>query len=479
MKTRFGILGLGLLLVVSACAATGMTIPDAKQLPDNQPVTLSGNVVTYATTDFFYIEEDSRCMGVRVERPAHGLTVGMRADVPGDTKTNSDGERYILASSAAHSGDGEITPVGMNNRAVGGADWQVVGTGGQRGVTAGVGLNNIGLLVRAWGRYHQVDATAFTLDDGSGLNIKCTVKPGVLLSPGWQYVAVIGVSSLFYESTAYFPVILVRDIQVIAINYPGQMIYIPAGSFDMGTPDSYTASHNSVEHPQHSVALSGYYIGRYEVTRGEYRAFVNAGGYSTRSYWSADGWSWKLSSGRTEPNYWPAPENWGNPPGPFTQTDNHPVVGVSYYEAEAFCNWAGGHLPTEAQWERAARWNSTTNHANVYPWGDTWDQQRCNNSNDSLYPGSQTAPVGSYYSYSSPSGCQDMAGNVWEWCKDWYDTTYYSTSPPSDPQGPASGSHRVQRGSAWGGNDYSSRCACRVSDDPYNGWNNYGFRLAR
>ena len=259
-----------------------------------------------------------------------------------------------------------------------------------------------------------------------------------------------------------------------------EMIYIPAGSFLMGNSNvgNDAVYHYAEELPQHSVSLAAYYIGKYEVTRGEYRAFITAGGYSNSSYWSSAGWTWKGS--KTQPQiYWVDPVNWGSPPGSFSQGDSRPVVGVTYYEAEAFCNWAGGHLPTEAQWERAARWTGT--HPNVYPWGDTWDVQKCNNWSDSLYPGYQTSPVGSYSSYGSPSGCQDMAGNVWEWCKDWYGETYYSTSPSIDPQGPASGSYRVLRGGSWlsyhpGG---SGRCACRGTAHPRDYDSDLGFRLAR
>ncbi len=209
--------------------------------------------------------------------------------------------------------------------------------------------------------------------------------------------------------------------------YIGEMIYIPAGSFLMGNSGVGDDAIYSLawEFPQHSVTLSGYYIGKYEVTRGEYAEFMNAGGYSTRSYWSTDGWSWKVSNNATQPCDWAAVQNWGSP-GSFTQTDSSPVVGVTYYEAEAFCNWAGGHLPTEAQWEKAARW--TGSHPNVYPWGDTWDAEKCNNWYDTLYPGNQTSPVGSYPSGASPYGCMDMAGNVWEWCQDWFGGTYYSTA---------------------------------------------------
>lgn len=272
--------------------------------------------------------------------------------------------------------------------------------------------------------------------------------------------------------------------------YAGQMIYIPAGSFLMGNSnvgaDATYRSSCPNELPQHSVSLSAYYIGKYEVTRGEYRAFMNAGGYTNSSYWSSAGWSWKVSNSRTEPSYWAAAQDWYGGQ-PFTQTDNHPVVGVSYYEAEAFCNWAGGHLPTEAQWERAARWNTTTSHPNVYPWGDTWNQEYCNNYYDSNpagggYQRCQTAPVGSYSAYGSPSGCQDMAGNVWEWCKDWYGSTYYSTSPSSDPPGQSSGSYRVLRGGSWG-NDayYYYRCGYRYFNYSGPSGSDYysGFRLAR
>jgi len=256
--------------------------------------------------------------------------------------------------------------------------------------------------------------------------------------------------------------------------YPGQMIYIPAGSFLMGNNGHEPYSYSN-ELPQHSVTLSAYSIGKYEVTRGEYRAFMNAGGYSHQAWWSSAGWTWKGS--KTQPQaYWADPVNWGTPPGQFTQGDNRPVVCVTYYEAEAFCNWAGGHLPTEAQWERAARWNASTSHPNVYPWGDTWNQEYCNNWYDTLYPGYQTAPVGSYSSHGSPSGCQDMAGNVWEWCQDWY-KSYPGSSNPFD----YTNSYRVLRGGGWGGNVDGCRCACRVDLGLYpNDCSiSVGFRLAR
>ncbi len=486
MKLAILMAVLGLLIAVSACAAAGMTISDAKQSADNSSISLTGKVVTYATTDSFYIEEDNRSMGIMVRMTAHGLTVGMRADVVGTMKTKTNRERYILATSAvqtaAPNSTGTISPVGMNNYAIGGTDWNVIGTGGQKGTTSSIGLNNVGLLVNTWGAYQQVNATTFTVDDGAGLNIQCTVPTGTFLYSGWQYVAVTGISSMFtYNSSIYPPNLLVRDI--VVCGGPGTMIYIPAGSFLMGNSgvgDDATYS-ESDEFPQHSVTLAGYYIGKFDVTRGEYAQFINAGGYSNPAYWSSDGWNWVVSNNATQPQQWAASQNWEN--WSFTQTDSYPVVGVTYYEAEAFCNWAGGHLPTEAQWEMAARWTGT--HPNVYPWGDTWDAENCNNPYDHNsagggYEASQTSPVGSYPSGASPCGCMDMAGNVWEWCKDWYGSTYYSTSPSSDPQGPANGSYRVLRGGSWKNNVIYDRCACRNSDaGPGSCEWNYGFRLAR
>ncbi len=312
---------------------------------------------------------------------------------------------------------------------------------------------------------------------------KVTSASPVKISDGLKEIKVIGLTALVDDyvvvtgdwSDGALTVNGPVDLYFGSLRIP--MSWIPAGSFDMGTPESYTESHNDNEHPQHSVSLSAYCISKNEITRGQYRQFIIDGGYTNSSYWSIVGWSWKESNNLTEPSNWNESANWGSPPGTFIQSEDHPVVGVSYYEAEAFCNWAGGHLPTEAQWERAASW--TGSYANIYPWGDTWDVQKCNNLDDTIFLGFQTSPVGSYSGYPSPSGCQDMAGNVWEWCSDWHGSDYYATSPPNDPQGPASGSYRVLRGGGWNTNDSSSRCANRGFTIPDIYGNNYGFRLAR
>ncbi len=255
--------------------------------------------------------------------------------------------------------------------------------------------------------------------------------------------------------------------------YTSQMIYIPAGSFLMGNSGvGDDADYDYYwELPQHSVYLDGYYIGKYDVTRGDYRQFINAGGYFNQAYWSSGGWDWVLEYGATQPYYWAAVQNWGT--GNFTQTDSYPVVGVTYYEAEAFCNWAGGHLPTEAQWEKAARWDG---HPRIYPWGDTWNAGNLNWGQN----GYQTSAVGAYPAGASPYGLMDMAGDVWQWCQDWFISYPGCTSPFN-----YTGSYRVLRGGGWDYliSYYYYRCAYRDGlygpNNYFYGYVGFGFRLAR
>jgi len=232
MTNVFAVKRLFIILCLYICAlpvrAADISISAAKLLPDSTTtsISLSSKVVTYAASDFFYVEEDSRNMGIRVEKVAHGLTVGVRADVAGIMKTNASRERYIQASSAVHNGEGDIAPLGINNYTLGGADWRVSGTAGQRGTTGSAGLNNIALLVKTWGQYQQIDATTFTIDDGSGLSVKCTVPPGTFLNSGWHHVGVTGINSVYkFNNAIYPPVILVSDIQVLepleTVSVPG------------------------------------------------------------------------------------------------------------------------------------------------------------------------------------------------------------------------------------------------------------------
>ncbi len=173
------------------------TINGAKSGPDGRGADLSGVVVTATFDGFFYVEADDRSCGIRVEKAAHGLAVGDRVDVVGTVQTNSDEERYIAATMITNAGTGVLDPVAMTNVCVGGGDWHYnpVSGVGQQGVTGGLGLNNIGLLVRTCGAFAYVNAETVTIDDGSGVAVKCVVPAGVVIDPEWDYVTVTGISS--------------------------------------------------------------------------------------------------------------------------------------------------------------------------------------------------------------------------------------------------------------------------------------------
>jgi len=211
------------------------------------------------------------------------------------------------------------------------------------------------------------------------------------------------------------------------------MVLIPAGEFLMGSDKC------EVEKPPHKVYLDAYYIDKYEVTNGAYKVFLDAG-YNNSAYWTIAGWEWKKNNNVTKPSYW------NNPTFGYNATNRLklPVVGVSWYEAYAYANWAGKRLPTEAEWEKACRAGSTGKYCfgnNQSKLGDyAWYYWNLN--------GKRTRPVGQ----KKPNAWSiyDMHGNVLEWCADWYDDNYYKNSPNKNPQGPDSGKCHVARGGAWG-----------------------------
>jgi iron(II)-dependent oxidoreductase len=223
-----------------------------------------------------------------------------------------------------------------------------------------------------------------------------------------------------------------------------EMILIPAGAFIMGSPEG---EGDDDEHPQHTVFLDAFYIDKYEVTNFQYKQFMDATGHGAPDYWNN--------------------ENYNQP--------NQPVVGVTWHDAIAYAKWAGKRLPTEAEWEKAARGTD----GRIYPWGNEWDSSKCNSGVGG--DGYQyTAPVGSFPAGASPYGVMDMSGNVWEWCADWSDRNYYSRSPQQNPKGPDSGSERVLRGGSWFNTDRTDlRCAFRVWDNPGFRGHYRGFRCAQ
>jgi len=251
-----------------------------------------------------------------------------------------------------------------------------------------------------------------------------------------------------------------------------EWISIPSGNFTMGSlpTDPYAYAN---EQPQHTVYLDAYQISKYEITNSQYKVFMDAGGYSTQSYWSDIGWAWRTTNSITEPRYWSA-GTYNN----GTAFPNHPVNGVSWYEAYAFCNWAGGHLPTEAQWEKAARGTVASNY---WPWGSSWDEAKCNSYYgtvpDTFY---YSSPVGFFTAGQSPYGVYDMAGNVLEWCNDWYGSAYYSDpGATTNPIGPTSGTDCVLRGGGCGSSPNGCRVAIRGGGNP-EGWSlDIGFRVVK
>ncbi len=226
---------------------------------------------------------------------------------------------------------------------------------------------------------------------------------------------------------------------VVNVRDGSVLVYIPAGLFEMGDGQESNC-------PKHVVELSAYWIGVFAVTNAQYLRFVEATGHR-------------------------APDNSRHRESGLA---DHPVTDVSWDDSVAYAGWAGCELATEAQWEKAARGPQGL----IYPWGKEWDETKCrhwgNKGNET------TCAVYGYPQGASRYGTYNQSGNVWEWCADGYDDTYYQRSPKKDPRGPEGGASRVLRGGGWRYDDPGDfRAADRSGGVPGYGYDDQGLRLVR
>jgi formylglycine-generating enzyme required for sulfatase activity len=242
-----------------------------------------------------------------------------------------------------------------------------------------------------------------------------------------------------------------------------RMILIPAGVFLMGEDESKDRDRQ----PSHLIRLDAYYLDETEVTNGEYAQCEATGECRAPTSSNAS----YHASYYGDPTY-----------------DDFPVIFVNWFDAEAFCQWRGGRLPSEAEWEKAAGFDAIEGKRTLYPWGDAFDgtllnycDKNCTSDqrDASVDDGHQdTAPVGSYPDGRSPFGIFDMSGNVMEWVSDWYDSRFYQVSTDTNPLGPVEGQFKSIRGGSWLSPAEETSVTVRDSFDPFVARTNLGFRCA-
>jgi formylglycine-generating enzyme required for sulfatase activity len=291
---------------------------------------------------------------------------------------------------------------------------------------------------------------------------------------------------------------------VMVYGQSGNMVLIPAGTFTMGSDPEEGAED---ERPEHQPSISAFHMDLYEVTNTMYLTALVWALDNGQAYWDGSDVVTSSSDGTRYLEVSSSYSRIDHSGSEFvikSGYEDHPVREVSWFGAAAYCNWRseseglalcydtstwecnfsvnGYRLPTEAEWEKGARGPSDER---TYPWGD--ESPDCGRVNANLIDGGcvgTTASVGSYSSGRSPYGLYDMAGNVMEWCNDWYSSTYYSSSPENDPRGPSSGPYKVVRGGAYSSSEFTMRSAYRYGSTgmgltPGGTFSRIGFRCAR
>ena len=215
---------------------------------------------------------------------------------------------------------------------------------------------------------------------------------------------------------------------------PADMVYLPGGTFAMGNNQGKLN-----EQPVHEVVIKPFYIDIHEVTVSQYATFLEETGHKQPAYWQ-----------------------------PELDRPDDPVVGITWNDALAYATWSGKRLPTEAEWEYAARGGALDK---TYPWGDQPDRKYANFSSSGIAPVKRFEPNG--------YGIYDMIGNVWEWCSDWYSDDYYRVASRNNPQGPFTGTHKVLRGGTWYSNEEQIRITNRYYSLPEIKSFHIGFRCVK
>ncbi|MEI7642904.1 MAG: SUMF1/EgtB/PvdO family nonheme iron enzyme [Chloroflexales bacterium] len=303
----------------------------------------------------------------------------------------------------------------------------------------------------------------------SAIALAATVAPTVVPTDAPTVVSTIAPPAVPTDAPTVAPTIAPTPSQTPLPAWVPALVKVAAGSFLMGSSDTDTLA-DSDEKPQHSRELPDYWIGKTEVTNAQFRPFVEGDGYTNKDYWTKAGWDWREAEKIVKPGFWDDSQ-WNG--------DTQPVVGISWFEAVAYCHWLSaqtGHefrLPSEAEWEKAARGTD----GQIWPWGNTWEANRVNSKEAGV---EKTTPVGQYPDGASPYGALDMAGNAYEWVATKYGKGYpYQLEEEWQSAYLGDGdSARVLRGGSYGSKQKSVRGADRYYYDARDRGINRGLRVA-